>query len=949
MNVTPDIRVEAEATKMAVDDQLGIGASLPLTDIFVVEDGVVEVYMTLPHSRRFIAEFGTGALLFGAAGSEGLIVFAPDGARLSRVSASALVDAANAPATRGALVTAVEAWVDGVSAGLARAESNRPEVKPQRAGERAQVAAGDALTSSHGVVWLDGGAGTGLKLLGQGPGANHLLPVSTAIWATVDADAEIATYSTAAFLEREWPKALAAYAVSAAGVVRAIAERDRAGVAERFARQQTLTAEGITAANRQFVDVLSVGARHEMEAVDDLDYAIDMLAGTTGQPAMAPAATRRKLPFEMQLDLRGQRGRSVTLTGDWWSSDRGPLLGYLAEGHKPVALVPDWRGRYILKERGQRPRRLDAKAAALLERRAYVLVPTMPNRPMKLRDLTMLAFALCRIEFGTIALVSLLAALIGLLVPIATRTVVDTFIPDGLSSGLVLLGVVLVIANISVGLLRTASDFARLRMDGKLAVAVLSGVVDRVLRMPSRVLRMQSSADLALRVLSMDRMRRTLSAVGTGLIVSSVTSICTLGLLIFYAPIAAAASVAIFIVFLVISVLAGLAQNKAIATGEAMTANLSSLTLQIVQNMPMVRAFGAERRAYVQWGRNAAAQRARSLRSRLAAIRYTTFVAAYDGLALAAIFVLLGYTSGGNKTTIGTYIAFVITYQQFLAASEGIGSALVQLITTRPLLKRAALILDTAPETAPFARDPGTLSGAVELSSVSYRHDPNGPLVVDDVSLRIEPGQFVALTGPSGSGKTTIVNLILGFEVPESGSVLISGVDLGKLDKTSVRRQIGIVAQNGRLMPGSIFENLTGLHDGKLEDAWQAAELAGIADDIRALPMGMHTLINEGASTLSGGQVQRLLLARALIAKPRLLLLDEATSALDGRTQASVMANIEKLGVSRLVIAHRLGTVRNADVIHFVVGGKIVQSGHYEELMQADGPFAAFAHRQAVS
>ena len=188
--------------------------------------------------------------------------------------------------------------------------------------------------------------------------------------------------------------------------------------------------------------------------------------------------------------------------------------------------------------------------------------------------------------------------------------------------------------------------------------------------------------------------------------------------------------------------------------------------------------------------------------------------------------------------------------------------------------------------------------------------------------------------------------MILGLERPDAGAVLIDGVDLARLDRSWVRRQIGVVRQNAHLAPGSILDNLTGLSDAKLDDVWAAAEEAAIAGELRALPMGLHTLVTEGGSAFSGGQAQRLTLARALLAKPRLLLLDEATSALDGATQAKVMANIERLGVTRIVVAHRLSTVRSADVIHFFAGGRIVQSGRYDDLMKSAGPFAAFARRQ---
>jgi len=257
-------------------------------------------------------------------------------------------------------------------------------------------------------------------------------------------------------------------------------------------------------------------------------------------------------------------------------------------------------------------------------------------------------------------------------------------------------------------------------------------------------------------------------------------------------------------------------------------------------------------------------------------------------------------------------------------------------------------VLENAPESAPSAADPGVLAGALEVSGLIFAYSPDRPKVLEDVSFKAEPGQFVAIVGPSGSGKSTLMSLILGFDQPQSGMVLYDGKELARLNRKAVRRQLGIVRQNGRLLAGAIHQNILGLHPGTLEDAWAAAELAGIAADIRALPMGMHTVLNEGVPTLSGGQIQRLLIARSLAGKPRILLLDEATSALDNRAQAEISHNIEQLGVTRIVIAHRLSTVRNADVIHYLEAGRILESGSFDALVRSGGPFAAFARRQLL-
>jgi ATP-binding cassette subfamily C protein len=236
----------------------------------------------------------------------------------------------------------------------------------------------------------------------------------------------------------------------------------------------------------------------------------------------------------------------------------------------------------------------------------------------------------------------------------------------------------------------------------------------------------------------------------------------------------------------------------------------------------------------------------------------------------------------------------------------------------------------------------------VSVDQVSFRYALQSQLALEGVSMKVNPGDFVAIVGPSGAGKSTIFRLLLGFEQPEQGSIFFDGRDLNDLDLGALRRQIGVVLQTSQLMPGDIFKNIVGTSQLTMEDAWAAAESAAIADDIRAMPMGMHTYVSEGAGTFSGGQIQRLLIARAIVKTPRILLFDEATSALDNRTQQLVTDSLASLRATRIVVAHRLSTVRSADRILVLDDGRVVESGSYHDLMAEQGLFAALALRQLV-
>jgi len=276
----------------------------------------------------------------------------------------------------------------------------------------------------------------------------------------------------------------------------------------------------------------------------------------------------------------------------------------------------------------------------------------------------------------------------------------------------------------------------------------------------------------------------------------------------------------------------------------------------------------------------------------------------------------------------------------------GVFMSIVGAVGVLPLYQRCKPIIETLPETDQAMADPGRLTGEFEVSHLSFRYTPDGPLILNDVSLRVLPGQFVAVVGSSGSGKSTLFRLLLGFEKYESGGIFYDGQDLTGLDVRELRRQMGVVLQNGQLLGGDIFTNIVGSSRLTINDAWEAVRMAGLEEDIKDMPMGMHTVISHGGGGLSGGQRQRLLIARALAAEPRILFFDEATSALDNRTQAVVNRSLEGLRITRVAIAHRLSTIVNADSIYVLDQGRIVQQGTYEELMAQPGLFVELARRQ---
>jgi NHLM bacteriocin system ABC transporter ATP-binding protein len=927
------------------------GGLIPLDDagrLLAVEAGMFEIYVLIGPMRHFIAEVNrAAAVMFGGGPKGRLMALAPNGGRLRSLALQEL-EAAGVESADAA--SEIDRWVHTLSVGLSRATPGDPPPRPVHANEPVDAVAGEKLHAGQHVLWLLAPEQDALAYLGIVPVRNVMLPITPTTWIECAAPAQLVGRATVDLVKAKvWSQAIAAFHdIAVAATEQSSAAADKAE-ATRLEERERKTAEDLAAANERLVGVLELRLPRT-EPSDDLTFVVQHV---TGKPLIRrPGAAGGDGHLDMHLDVAafGLRARSVDLSGEWWTRDRDNLVGIMREGGALVALVPDWRGRYWIHRRGAKKVRLTDASMPSLESHGFALAEQLPNQKLGWREIGLIAVRLSWLDLGTVAVASLAASLLGLLTPIAMGQVIDTFIPDGLSLGLVQLGAALVLLHVCATLLRACGDVARLRIDGKLSVAIQTGVMDRVLRLPSRFLKAQTSSDLASRVLSIEQVRRTITGTALNTLVTGVFGLSSFALLAWYSPLGALAALVLFVLLIAVSIGTGLAQLKALMAGEVITANLTSLTLQIIQNVSTLRAFGSERRAYALWARNTAAMRSRGLRARFAMIGYETFLAGYDGIALAIVFAALGYAVGGEKTalTTGTLLAFVSAYQGLLGSTQSLSRGIVSLMGLQPTMKRALPLIAETPETAPNARQPGPLSGAFEVSHVSFSYAPNLPLVLNDLTIRVEKGQFVAITGPSGCGKSTLMNLVLGFDKPNSGVVLYDGRNLAELDHAAVRRQIGVVRQSGRLLAGSIFENLVGMHQGTIDDAWQAAELAGIAEDIRAMPMGMHTIVNEGTPTFSGGQVQRMMLARALMGRPRLLLLDEATSALDNAMQSLVAKNVDQLGIARLVVAHRLSTIHNADLIYFMNNGQIREFGTYPELMSKNGEFAEFAKRQTL-
>jgi ATP-binding cassette subfamily C protein len=535
--------------------------------------------------------------------------------------------------------------------------------------------------------------------------------------------------------------------------------------------------------------------------------------------------------------------------------------------------------------------------------------------------------------------------LLSLITPIVTKYIFSTVVP-GQGSG-VLLGLTLLLVVLAVGsfAFSVVSRQALARMSSHVAKDLQSALCDRVVDLPLWFFRRYSSGSLARRVMAVDQIQSLATAAVAMSLFAVPVGAFNLGLAFYLQP-----RLALFGLVVLVAGAAGIfffTRSQSAHLTALTEANQASfgLAVQFVDGVGKLRVANAERRAFAQWATRFSALKEAFVASQRGFAAVTAFTAAATAVGTSALFLAVATLPAGSVST-ATFIAFNTAFGQALAATAGLTGVAVFVAQARPLYQSVRPVFDTPPEVTEGGEDPGRLSGAIEVSHIDFRYTADGPAVLEDVSFQVDPGAFVALVGPSGSGKSSVMRILLGLEVPEIGTVRYDGKDLGSLDLVALRRQIGVATQSVRLLPGDVFTNIVGNRSLTMDDAWEAAEIAGIADDIRAMPMQMHTFISEGASTFSGGQRQRLLIARAVVAKPKILLLDEATSALDNRTQAQVADAIGRLRAARVVIAHRLSTIREADTILLLDRGRIVEQGTYDELMAASGRFAQLVLRQ---
>ena len=659
-----------------------------------------------------------------------------------------------------------------------------------------------------------------------------------------------------------------------------------------------------------------------------------------------------KLPDPVAAVARasGVRVRRVQLKADWWKQDNGPLLAFREDDNRPLALLPRSAHSYEAYDPVERKTQLvTAQQSFAVSSFAYTFYKPFPAKKLSLGDLLQFGITDCSGQLLTILVMGMAAGLMSIVTPYATGVIFNSLIPSAERGQLLQMVAILLAITVAVGLFTLTRSFAALRLQGKMDKALQSAVWDRLLSLPVPFFRDYTSGDLASRSLAIAEISEILTGSTLNVMLTGIFSIFSMALLFYYSWELALGAVAFVFCACLVSALCVYLQVGYQREMVRVEGRISGVLLDLITGIAKFRVAAAENRAFTRWAKEFAHQKQIAIQARRLTNRLTVLNVVLPTLGLVVIFYYNASMQARPQPKLlptGDLVGFLAAFTQFLLAALAVSTTMQSVLEIVPLYERAQPIFHSLPEVAEANRDPGKLTGAIEISRLAFRYRTGTPAVLQDLSAKILPGQFVAFVGPSGSGKSTLFRLLLGFEVPEAGTIYFDGQDLAGLDIQAVRRQMGVVLQTSRLASGSIFTNIVGSASLSIQDAWDAATLAGLDRDIQRMPMGMHTMISEGSGGISGGQRQRLMIARAIVRKPRILLMDEATSALDNRTQAIVSRSLESLRSTRIIIAHRLSTIVKADRIFVVEKGAVVQSGTYQQLLEQEGLFRQLATRQ---
>ena len=639
--------------------------------------------------------------------------------------------------------------------------------------------------------------------------------------------------------------------------------------------------------------------------------------------------------------------RTVHLEKGWYKDAIGAMLATKKESGEVVALIPTGLSGYSYFDGAIGKRiKISRKNEDLFDPEAIAFYKPFPLKKIGIPSLMKYILeTLSLADLILFGLATLAATLVGMLTPKINHIIFSNVIENESMQLFFAVTVFLVCVSITMLLIGILKSLLMARINTKISLAVEAATMMRVMSLPPSFFKQYSAGELSGRAQYIGSLCNMLisTVLSTGL--TSVFSLIYITQIFAYAPTLVVPALAIILATILFSLISSFVQMHISKSRMELSTKEGGMQYAMITGIQKIKLSGAEKRAFARWA---------NLYAKGAEFSYNppTFLKINGVISMAISLVgtfVMYWAALESGIGVADYYAFNTAYGMVSGAFMSLASIALTVAQIKPIMDMAKPILDAIPEIAENKQVVTKLSGGIELNNVSFRYTETMPNVLEDFSLKIKAGQYVAIVGTTGCGKSTLMRVMLGFETPQKGAVYYDGKDLATLDLKSLRRNIGTVMQNSKLFSGDVYSNIVIAAPWlTMDEAWEAAEMAGIAEDIRHMPMGMHTIISEGAGGISGGQRQRLAIARAIAPKPKVLMFDEATSALDNITQKQVSDSLEKLKCTRIVIAHRLSTIRACDRIIVLDKGKIIEDGTYDELIAKNGFFAELVERQRL-
>ena len=710
--------------------------------------------------------------------------------------------------------------------------------------------------------------------------------------------------------------------------------------AERVARQRLFNIYDLPidrdadVEDTSLADALHIIGRHE-----GIDFKIPVRSGPSDTP----------IGLVDILDASGVRARRVRFKaeGDWWRGDSNALLAFRAGDGRPVALLPGRFGRYReIDPVSRRSVRMTAERAGALQDEAWMFYRPLPSGTVRPADLLKVALHGSAADLARLVIAGLPGGLIQLLPAFALGFVASEVTAGGSAGILYVVAVALAGFGLLGALLHVLRSTAMMRLEGRSASRVEAAVWDRLMRLPPSILHRQPAGDLAMSGMTFQKLRDGLQGVVADSLLSIVFLLPVFGVIFFYDATLGIIALVFSLASLLITVVLGLRQIAPHGRMIGAARRVAGRLVQIVGGIAKLRVENAEGSAFAVWARDYREQKRAELELDALEGHSRAFGAALPFIA-GGVLLFSVVAVGERAVPVGDFLVVYIVFIAFQSAIARLGESFGTIAAMLPAFDQLRPLLAAVPEAEVEGEPVDHLGGEILFDRISFRYAPDGPLVLDDVTIRARPGEFVAIAGESGAGKSTLFRLALGIDRPTAGAVYYDGRDLRHLNLKQVRRRIGAVPQSVGLHPQDLWDNLVSHHDGvATEDVWNAVRIAELEGEIKAMPMGMMTMVGTSGTVLSGGESQRVTIARSVIGSPRIMLFDEATNWLDNESQAKVMRNLTALTSTRVVIAHRLSTLEQADRIYVLQAGKVVQSGSFSELMEVDGVFRELVKRQ---